>query len=139
MNATQATTEAHPKGQATVKGDDWRKGALCRKVEPEVFFPVGTGRTYNVQVELAKDICGGCPVMNECRAWARKTRQVFGVWGGESAEERLKAIRTRVCQQCKRVPIGSTSKFCGTPCRIAYDTQQARDRSRERFPDSRIA
>lgn len=136
---TTHVTEAHLPRQATVKGTDWQELAACRTVEPELFFPVGTGRTYKAQVELAKDICGACPVMEACRTWARKTRQVFGVWGGESQEERLKHLRTRLCQQCKKVPIGSTRKFCGRPCADAYNTQQARERWREQYPDSRIA
>ncbi len=32
-------------------------------------------------------LCAACPVVNECRAFARSHRE-YGYWGGESEEDR---------------------------------------------------
>jgi Transcription factor WhiB len=40
------------------------------------------------QVAQAKAICAGCPVRRECLAFALRTHQVHGVWGGLSEQER---------------------------------------------------
>ncbi len=36
----------------------------------------------------AKAVCSGCPVKEACLAYALKTRQPWGVWGGMTAHER---------------------------------------------------
>jgi hypothetical protein len=38
----------------------------------------------------AREICSGCVVMDQCRAWARAHHE-FGFWGGESEIERTEA------------------------------------------------
>lgn len=85
-----ALTEAHPDGQDTVKGDDWRKRAECRKAkyDPELWFPIGDSIWTRLQEEEAKKICRKCPVMVECLAWALDKRHEDGVWGGLSEKER---------------------------------------------------
>ena len=40
------------------------------------------------RVAEAKAICAGCPVRRECLAFALRTRQVHGVWGGLSEQQR---------------------------------------------------
>jgi WhiB family transcriptional regulator, redox-sensing transcriptional regulator len=66
----------------------WRYRAACRTAEPDLFFPIGTGQAALDQLAEAKSICRGCPVVNECLAWALKTGQNSGVWGGMSEDER---------------------------------------------------
>jgi len=39
-------------------------------------------------VAEAKAICAGCPVRNECLAFALRTGQVDGIWGGTTTHER---------------------------------------------------
>jgi WhiB family redox-sensing transcriptional regulator len=39
------------------------------------------------RVGLAKAICASCPAMLQCRSFAVRTGQVFGIWGGLSEEE----------------------------------------------------
>jgi WhiB family transcriptional regulator, redox-sensing transcriptional regulator len=46
--------------------------------DPDLFFAESP-----VDVELAKSICGGCPVRTICLAGAIERREPWGVWGGE--------------------------------------------------------
>jgi WhiB family transcriptional regulator, redox-sensing transcriptional regulator len=67
---------------------DWANRAACLGVEPEVFFPVGSGGLAVRDVEAAKAICSHCPVIYDCRDYADRSRQPFGVWGGLDEDER---------------------------------------------------
>ncbi|MCX5232445.1 WhiB family transcriptional regulator [Streptomyces sp. NPDC006553] len=76
--------------------DSWRASAACQDVDPDLFFPVGTGAPALVQAEEAKDICRGCPVQEACLNWAMDdSRQVTGVWGGLDENER-RALKRRL-------------------------------------------
>ena len=72
----------------TIPGRDWRQLAACRHADPELFFPVSPSGPSLDQITQAKAICAGCPVRQQCLAFALDTRQVHGVWGGMSEEER---------------------------------------------------
>lgn len=74
--------------------DLWRDHALCRETDPELFFPVGTTGVALDQIDRAKEVCGECPVTNECLEFALETNQDSGIWGGLSEDER-RAIRRR--------------------------------------------
>lgn len=50
----------------------------CRSNDPELFFAESPA-----DVELAKELCLGCPVRAECLAGALERREPWGVWGGE--------------------------------------------------------
>lgn len=66
---------------------DWVKEAACKGAEFNLFFAEKSGQaTY--QVRAAKAICSGCPVREECLAYALKNAIRHGVWGGLSEEER---------------------------------------------------
>ncbi|MFC8275914.1 WhiB family transcriptional regulator [Streptomyces sp. NPDC057271] len=63
--------------------------------QPSLFHPPDDG--YNdhgsrgrLRAADAVSLCRRCPVMLACRQWARKHRE-FGVWGGETDEQRLRA------------------------------------------------
>jgi WhiB family redox-sensing transcriptional regulator len=60
----------------------------CLAEDPELFFPVGTTGPARIQAEEAKQICRGCVVREACLAWALEAGHDFGVWGGESEDER---------------------------------------------------
>lgn len=73
----------------------WRRHAACLDTDPELFFPVGsTGRALD-QIEQAKAVCRGCPVLSECLEWALETNEDAGVWGGMSEDERRALRRSR--------------------------------------------
>jgi hypothetical protein len=61
----------------------WHRRAACRGIGPEAFFPVRGQRT-----DFAKEVCAGCPVRRECRAYAVANLDVSGIWGGTSHRER---------------------------------------------------
>jgi WhiB family redox-sensing transcriptional regulator len=133
---TAQLTEAHPKGQATVKGETWDEQAACRGEDPELFFPVS--RSGEAE-KAAKAICKRCPVRLSCLSNAAE----FGIWGGLNEDERRALRRANItelrsCRQCMSI-IAPSRTFCSQPCRIAYGIQQARDRQREKYPASYVA
>ncbi|WP_371477626.1 WhiB family transcriptional regulator [Kitasatospora sp. NBC_00315] len=67
---------------------DWRHRAQCRDADPELFFPLGTTGPALRQAEEAKSLCRRCPVREQCLAWALRTGQDTGVWGGTTEDER---------------------------------------------------
>ena len=66
---------------------DWRSAA-CRSADPELFFPISAFGKARKQVAEAKAICARCPVRRQCLAFALRTRQVHGIWGGLTEDER---------------------------------------------------
>jgi WhiB family redox-sensing transcriptional regulator len=50
----------------------------CTDEDPELFFAESPS-----DVELAKLICGPCPLQPECLAGALNRREPHGVWGGQ--------------------------------------------------------
>lgn len=76
---------------------DWRLQALCRQVDPELFFPEGDHPV--IAARQAKAVCRQCPVQLECLEYALTNNETFGVWGGMTARERrdlpYKTPRTR--------------------------------------------
>jgi WhiB family redox-sensing transcriptional regulator len=72
--------------------DNWREGAACADVDPDLFFPVGVTGPAVPQIAAAKAVCGTCAVQTQCLEFAITTNQEYGVWGGTSEEER-RALR----------------------------------------------
>ncbi|MFM7045181.1 MAG: WhiB family transcriptional regulator [Ilumatobacteraceae bacterium] len=66
----------------------WRRLAVCRDTDPELFFPVGTTGLALLQIDEAKRVCGECPVQSDCLQYALDTNQDAGIWGGTSEDER---------------------------------------------------
>jgi WhiB family redox-sensing transcriptional regulator len=66
----------------------WQQRAACADEDPELFFPIGTSGPALLQVEEAKQVCRRCDVIGECLAWALRTGQDAGIWGGLSELER---------------------------------------------------
>gem|GEM_PF-237865 len=71
----------------------WRRSALCRDTDPELFFPIGTTGQALLQISRAKEVCCECPVKFECLDFAMETNQDTGIWGGTSEEERRQMRR----------------------------------------------
>lgn len=92
-------------------GMEWVRRAVCRSVDPELFFPAAEPGTpaYAEQVDRAKAVCAGCPVRAECLAFAM-AHLPYGVAGGMSAEERAAvrrfaadARRAKAREQAERI------------------------------------
>lgn len=77
---------------------DWRRNAICRDTDPDLFFPVGTTGHALVQIDRAKQVCGECPASRDCLEFALETNQDSGIWGGTSEEERRKLRREMVAR-----------------------------------------
>lgn len=72
---------------------DWTVLALCAQTDPELWFPE---RGHFEQSQVAKAVCGRCPVRGQCLAEAM-TRRLWsddsGIWGGLSPRERRELAR----------------------------------------------
>ena len=68
----------------------WRLRAACRHVDSAVFFSPDGERPpqRDARETRAKAICGGCPVIGQCAAYAIQYGERYGVWGGLSERER---------------------------------------------------
>jgi WhiB family transcriptional regulator, redox-sensing transcriptional regulator len=73
--------------------EHWRPIAACRTAEPDLFFPVSAADNNRLQVTEAKAVCAGCLVRRECLDFAIRTRQMHGIWGGLTEEERYPVVR----------------------------------------------
>jgi WhiB family redox-sensing transcriptional regulator len=69
---------------------DWMENGLCRQVAPSTFFP-----NDGVGVDVARRICGTCPVQAPCLEYALVERIDHGVWGGASERERRRILKRR--------------------------------------------
>ena len=71
--------------------EDWAGRAACRGMTHIFFSPAAERpQTRARREERARAVCFGCPVMVECREFAR-THHEYGFWGGESEDDRRAA------------------------------------------------
>jgi WhiB family transcriptional regulator, redox-sensing transcriptional regulator len=71
----------------------WWQLAACRSADPDLFFPISsTGRSLEQAAE-ARAICA-LPGPARVSRSLRGTRQVHGIWGGLTEEERHQAAKT---------------------------------------------
>jgi len=68
--------------------ETWRESAACRRMDPDLFFPVGVTGPAVAHIAAAKAVCAICPSREACLEFAIVTNQEYGVWGGTSEEER---------------------------------------------------
>jgi WhiB family transcriptional regulator, redox-sensing transcriptional regulator len=68
----------------------WMDRASCTQVAPDLFFADGTNL---VDTKLAKAVCKGCPVIDQCLEYALVNRMDHGVWGGLNDRERKALLR----------------------------------------------
>jgi WhiB family redox-sensing transcriptional regulator len=73
---------------------NWQLDATCRGMDVEIFFHPASERRHRKQrrIDQARAICHGCPVLEECRRHALRTREPYGIWGGLSEEERAEIL-----------------------------------------------
>jgi len=62
----------------------------CRRFDPDLWFADAPA-----ELELAKSLCGDCPVRVECLAGALERAEPWGVWGGEIFERGVVIARKR--------------------------------------------
>jgi len=86
-------TERHePEGEIRTAGltaaGNWWSAAACLSADPDLFFPISASGRSLERVAEARAICAGCPVQRQCLAFALRTRQPHGIWGGMTEDER---------------------------------------------------
>jgi WhiB family redox-sensing transcriptional regulator len=59
----------------------------CKAYDPELWFPERGGDSNSVRA-----VCRSCPVLLVCREYALSRSNLYGIWGGLTAQER-RAIR----------------------------------------------
>ena len=69
---------------------EWMRYGKCREVTPATFFP-----SDGVGVDIARRLCGECPVKEPCLEYALIERIDYGIWGGASERERRRILRRR--------------------------------------------
>ncbi len=76
---------------------EWQMDAACHAMPASMFFPpTGIGGYARALRERdAKRICSVCPVIGRCRQYALNTHEAHGVWGGMTAQERLRLLGSR--------------------------------------------
>jgi WhiB family transcriptional regulator, redox-sensing transcriptional regulator len=62
----------------------------CRQYDPDLWFADAPA-----DLEVAKALCGGCPLKAECLAGAIERAEPWGVWGGEIFERGAVVPRKR--------------------------------------------
>ncbi|MCY3584149.1 MAG: WhiB family transcriptional regulator [Acidimicrobiaceae bacterium] len=74
----------------------WQRHAACRGLEAEIFYPPDSDDTGDDEAAFeAKAVCAACAVSGECLEYAIAVREKEGVWGGQTAAERVRIIRRR--------------------------------------------
>lgn len=63
---------------------DW-PDAVCRTVDPELFFPEPDGQAA---ITAAKMLCAQCPYASQCAEYAIANHFEDGIWGGLTPKER---------------------------------------------------
>ena len=81
---------------------DWRDLAACKGADTDLFFPAGETGPAAEQIAMAKRICAGCDVRDECLGYAIETNQVSGVWGGVTEDERRPLRRKWLAERRRR-------------------------------------
>lgn len=80
---------------ATGSAANWRSAGACLSADPDLFFPISTTGPAEKQIARAKMICSGCTVRLECLEFAMTHDQVYGIWGGTTAEDRQRQRRRK--------------------------------------------
>ena len=78
----------------------------CRKFDPDLWFSDSPA-----QLELAKSLCGDCPLRVECLAGAVERSEPWGVWGGEIFERGVVVPRKRPRGRPRKVDIARDAEL----------------------------
>lgn len=88
--------------------ENWRKGALCRDSNADLFFPIGSTGQALEMIEAAREICNQCPAKDPCLEFALQTNQEAGIWGASTEEER-RMIRKSWAEEAEKVAANASA------------------------------
>ncbi len=74
----------------------------CRTNDAELFFAESPS-----DVELAKALCGTCPLRQACLTGALERREPWGVWGGELLNQGVVIPRKRPRGRPRKHPVAA--------------------------------
>lgn len=63
----------------------WSTRAICRGLDPDLFFSDLEDPAYKTHQKDAEAICRQCPVILQCAEHALETGEKHGTWGGRSS------------------------------------------------------
>jgi WhiB family transcriptional regulator, redox-sensing transcriptional regulator len=75
---------------------EWSVAAACRGSEGSLFYSADSAERKEDRLEreqLAKRICAGCAVRDECLRAAVERHESYGIWGGLNEFERRALTR----------------------------------------------
>jgi WhiB family transcriptional regulator, redox-sensing transcriptional regulator len=81
---------------------DWRAAGACLSADPELFFPIAPGSLADRQTAVALRVCAGCQVRKQCLDFAMASGEADGIWGGTTADERIRARRRSMRRRRER-------------------------------------
>ena len=73
-----------------VKVGRWTDRAACRGTDTEIFFPANADEEAE-----ALSICATCPVRAQCLEYAVRNKEIYGIWGGTTPDQRRRIRRER--------------------------------------------
>lgn len=82
-----------PYGLPIIMPGEWVNDARCTTTGAEAWWP--DTKTDPYRTGTALEICESCPVKAQCLQWALDNREVDGIWGGTTADERAQMLRER--------------------------------------------
>jgi hypothetical protein len=110
---------------------EWRARAACRgRIDLDFIEP----RTPT-EAEQCRALCAVCPVLDQCRAEALTTGEVWGIWGGLDPGERTQlADRNGYPTPIVRPAHGTNPRYAKhgcrcSPCRRAHTEYERRRRA----------
>ena len=87
-SSVPAATSALDLAGLLLMTEAWAAEALCAQTDPEMFCPDAKSRE-DARSD-AKQVCGNCPVRQDCLVYALTHNEPYGVWGGLTPAERRK-------------------------------------------------
>jgi WhiB family redox-sensing transcriptional regulator len=74
---------------------EWQYKGACKSMDTEIFFLEDRVRGSEKQKREreALKICNKCPVIQECLKHALSVPEMYGVWGGTTADQRWAMLR----------------------------------------------
>lgn len=72
---------------AVLKAKHWFEDANCRNMDVNLFFEMNRQGVYD---PFVREVCGSCPVVEECLWYANETHSQEGFFGNMSPRERMR-------------------------------------------------